>query len=68
MSKRARLVLAVLVGLLVLLAGVLDVGDPTPPVVRWPIGLVASAGVAVVVWWASGRSNGEEAQSDDNNG
>lgn len=64
MSKRGRVILSVIVGLLVLLAGALDVGDLTPVGLRWAIGLVASAGVAWVTWWASGRRSGPTAGAD----
>lgn len=55
MSRRERLALAVIVGLLALLAGALDQGDPTPAVIRWPIAVGACGMLAWVVWRASGR-------------
>lgn len=55
MSKRGRLALAVIVGLMMLWIGWVDVGDPTPAWIRWPLGVAASVGVALVAWWASGR-------------
>ena len=45
MSKRERAILATIVGLLALLAGILDPGDPTPAAIRWP--LVALVAVAL---------------------
>jgi len=55
-GKGERLAMAALVGLLALLAGVLDSGDPTPPWIRWP--LVAAASVAM--GWATWRLSREQ--------
>lgn len=53
--RAGRVILSVLVGLMMLWIGLVDYGDPTPAAARWVIGLLASAGVAWFVWWASGR-------------
>ncbi len=44
MSKIERLAAAAICGLLMLWVGLVDIGDPTPPAIRWPI--VALAAVA----------------------
>jgi len=49
-SKGERVALSALVGVLALLAGILDQGDPTPAVIRWPIVGMAAAGLAWLVW------------------
>jgi len=54
-SRRERLALAVIVGLLALLAGTLDQGDPTPAAIRRPIAVGACGMLAWVVWRAGGR-------------
>ena len=54
MTKWERLALAALVGALVLLAGIQDLGDPTPAVIRLPIVGLGAAGLAWVVWRQSG--------------
>ena len=54
MTQRERLALAALVGALVLLAGIQDLGDPTPALIRLPIVGLGAVGLAWVVWRWSG--------------
>jgi len=53
-TQRERLALAALVGALVLLAGIQDLGDPTPALIRLPIVGLGAVGLAWVVWRWSG--------------
>lgn len=55
MSKWERAAVAVIIGLMMLWIALVDYGDPTPAVIRWPIGLAASVGLAWVVWHMGGR-------------
>jgi len=56
MSKSKRLALVVIVGLLMLWIGLVDDTDPTPAVIRLPIGLAASVALVWLVWKMSGRT------------
>jgi hypothetical protein len=62
-SKVERIVLAVLIGGAMLWVGLADTTDPTPEVIRLPIGIAASVGLGWFVWGVSGA--GKESESDE---
>jgi len=55
MRRNERLALATIVGLLTLVVGILDVADPTPAMIRWPLVALVAGGLALVTWRLSGR-------------
>lgn len=57
-GRGERLAAAVAIGLLALWVGLVDTGDPTPEVIRWPIVALVAIGLAWWVWWWSGEKRG----------
>lgn len=55
MGKGERLAAAALTFAAMLWIGLVDIGDPTPPVIRWPIVGLAAVGLAWWVWRWTGK-------------